>query len=378
MSAKSQDSRKLSSATTNTSLDRLTTDFSSKVFANLKTPMLSIFSVWAAVTVLVAVLSSTIKLYEQAMVLVASVCSIIGTLLILFSAVYAKKEDRNSYQFVYYMTTCDFLLAFKFCVSACMVLSGRSLDWQERREAWCVFAASIDQFAVVGSLMWNAVILFDLAFLVYYPMTYRVKRQKFIPYYHLAAWSFACLSFLIPLFSPNAIGMSADDSCWVLGVYVWCYYAFWYCFVILAIVAVIAIYKKLNGYTELSDSVSTSYVKVVSQSALIVFTYFLAWFWCAFFVITFFSQRHWSPYWLFILQIFWLGYVGTGNAVVWLPNIIKAIKKATAARRERYEQRYAIYTNSQRSLSLPTTSQGSKNILHASSGSDNNGGDSVA
>ena len=95
MSTKSHDSRKLSSATTNTSLDRLTTDFSSKVFANLKTPMLSIFSVWAAVTVLVAVLSSTIKLYEQAMVLVASVCSIIGTLLILFSAVYAKKEDRN-------------------------------------------------------------------------------------------------------------------------------------------------------------------------------------------------------------------------------------------------------------------------------------------
>lgn len=46
------------------------------------------------------------------------------------------------------------------------VLSGRSLDWQERREGWCVFAASIDQFAVVGSLMWNAVILFDLLFLV--------------------------------------------------------------------------------------------------------------------------------------------------------------------------------------------------------------------
>lgn len=112
-----------------------------------------------------------------------------------------------------------------------------------------------------------------------------------------------CVGFLIPLFSPNAIGMSADDSCWVLGVYVWCYYAFWYCFVILAIFAVIAIYKKLNGYTELSDSVSTSYVKVVTQSALIVFTYFLAWFWCAFFVITFFSQRHWSPYWLFILQV---------------------------------------------------------------------------
>ena len=73
--------------------------------------------------------------------------------------------------------------------------------------------------------------------------------------------------------------------------------------------------------------VSLSYVKVVSQSALIVFTYFLAWFWCAFFVITFFSQQHWSPYWLFTLQIFWLGYVGTGNAVVWIPNIIKAVKK---------------------------------------------------
>lgn len=95
MNAKSAGARNVSTATTSTSVDRLTTDFSSKVYANLRKPMLSIFSVWATVTVLVAVLSNTIKLYEQAMVLVASVCSIVGTLLILFSAVYAKKEDRN-------------------------------------------------------------------------------------------------------------------------------------------------------------------------------------------------------------------------------------------------------------------------------------------
>lgn len=94
MSTKMSDLRNASTVTNVSSTD-VSSNFSSKVYANLKTPMLVIFTVWISVTVLVVVLSNTIRLHEQAMVLVASVCSIIGTLLILFSALYSKKEDRN-------------------------------------------------------------------------------------------------------------------------------------------------------------------------------------------------------------------------------------------------------------------------------------------
>jgi hypothetical protein len=84
-----------------------------------------------------------------------------------------------------------------------------------------------------------------------------------------------------------------------------------------------------------------SYVRVVTQSVLITFTFFLCWFWNMLFRMII-ANHSAFPAWLvplqvrsaslFIssstaLQIFWLGALGFSNSIIWLPFIRLAIRR---------------------------------------------------
>jgi hypothetical protein len=50
--------------------------------------------------------------------------------------------------------------------SACIVLSGRSRDWQDRHDGWCYLSALLGQFAAMASMGWSFSIVLDLLLIV--------------------------------------------------------------------------------------------------------------------------------------------------------------------------------------------------------------------
>lgn len=71
-----------------------------------------------------------------------------------------------------------------------------------------------------------------------------------------------------------------------------------------------------------------SYVRVVSQSVLITFTFFLCWFWNMLFRMIIAAHGAY-PSWMVSLQIFWLGAVGFGNSIIWFPFIRLAVQRVS-------------------------------------------------
>ena len=62
----------------------------------------------------------------------------------------------------------------------------------------------------------------------------------------------------IPAISVGAVGMNENQTCWLLGDYVWFFWSFWYGFVGFALIGVVALVLKLNTQSQQTDMVSCS------------------------------------------------------------------------------------------------------------------------
>jgi hypothetical protein len=158
-----------------------------------------------------------------------------------------------------------------------------------------------------------------LTALTVFPLHYGRKKKQYLVWYHVLVWGISSLS-CVPAIATNQIGMSTDGTCWFLGDYVWCFWAVWYMFVGFSIPGIIALYLRLRQFNATTDSVtdpapllappsltdrpqiSMSYVRVVTQSVLITFTFFLCWFWNMLFRMIIANHSPFPP-WLVPLQV---------------------------------------------------------------------------
>lgn len=211
--------------------------------------------------------------------------------------------------------------------SACIVMSGRSREWQDRHDGWCYFSALLGQFSAMASMGWSFSIVIDLLLIVckfcpyflidtfeVFPLHYGRKKKQYLIWYHYMVWGISSLS-CIPAVASGNVGMSTDGTCWFLGNYVWCFWVVWYMFVGFSIPGIFALYMRLRHFHETTDSVilidcfksyfsqiSMSYVRVVTQSVLITFTFFMCWFWNMLFRMIIANHSSF-PSWLVPLQV---------------------------------------------------------------------------
>lgn len=154
--------------------------------------------------------------------------------------------------------------------SACIVMSGRSREWQDRHDGWCYFSALLGQFSAMASMGWSFSIVIDLLLIVcklsspffshhptVFPLQYGRKKKKYLIWYHYLVWGISSLS-CIPAVASGNVGMSTDGTCWFLGNYVWCFWVVWYMFVGFSIPGIFALYLRLRHFHETTDSVLPS------------------------------------------------------------------------------------------------------------------------
>lgn len=151
----------------------------------------------------------------------------------------------QAFHAIYALAFSDVIFTTKMFLSASMSLGGLSDTWKENHDAWCYFSTILGQVGALSSMGWNAVIILDLLLIVFYPELYGKDGTRDFRRRHILVWGIAFAS-LIPAVATGSVGLSPDQTCWMLGPYIWAFWGFWYLFVVYAVASIAAMCWKLS------------------------------------------------------------------------------------------------------------------------------------
>lgn len=227
---------------------------------------------WGAVSGGVILLSFLFDIGPLYFLFFSSLASLLGTSLILFAGFLSGEKhikvrcsacldcisplDRDltasdvivllqAFHYIYALAFSDLIFTLKMFVSAAASLGGLSGAWKERQDAWCYTSTAVGQIGGLSAMGWNFAIIADLLFIVFNPNRYSANESRNFRLTHILVWTVSFLS-VVPALASGAVGLSPDQTCWMLGPYIWAFWGFWFVFVTFAVGSVFAIFWRLS------------------------------------------------------------------------------------------------------------------------------------